>query len=80
MNLDIVTGVELINHAKEKERERQHWELYLTRYAQMDKKNYTPFSDFYNPIPKIDNSKSDEEILKECEDIERQIERQRKKG
>ena len=62
----------MIIHQKEKQRERQHWDLYLVQYGKMDKDTYIPFDEFYKRTPKI-SAKSKEEILEKAKKIRKSL-------
>jgi len=64
-------GLEMILKAiKEREKDKA-WQLYLTVYPNMEEKTFKPFEEFYSPqeSPKVDNSKSVDEILEDVKNI-----------
>lgn len=64
----------MLLHLKEKETEQKAWEMWLTKYPNMDKTNFVPFSEFKSKLttPQI-STKSTEDILKEVEEIRKKI-------
>jgi hypothetical protein len=72
LELNYINGIELINKAREKESERSAWEMWLTLYPNMDKKNFIPFSKFYQKQtePQIRKATlTNEEIIAKNEEL-----------
>jgi hypothetical protein len=69
--LDWIDGIELINKAILKQRERQEWEMWLTLYPNMDKKNFIPFEKFKSKqrTGKPKKILSNNEIIEKAEEI-----------
>jgi hypothetical protein len=68
---DVSTGIRQIMKATEKDREERHWEMWLARYPQMDKKSFIPFNQFYKK-PTADSPASKQtaqEIIADAESI-----------
>lgn len=79
LNLDIIEGILLINKAFEKREERKAWDMWLTLYPNMNEEKFMPFSEFHDLLTgKNLSTKSKEEIIAECEEIE--IKAQKKRG
>jgi hypothetical protein len=73
-NLDWIDGIELINKAILKQRERQEWEMWLTLYPNMDKKNFISFEKFKSNQRSAKPKKpkkvlTDDEIIEKAEEI-----------
>ncbi|MGL5642995.1 MAG: hypothetical protein ACRDDM_12035 [Paraclostridium sp.] len=66
-------AIELINKAYAKDFENKAWEMWLTLYPNMDKKNFTSFEDYKKKIirtPQINQANSSvDEILKDVSEI-----------
>ena len=63
MDLEFEEGFELIIKAFEKKREQRLWELYVSRYQHMSKKNYFSFEEFCGETSNVDIETNEEEIL-----------------
>lgn len=64
LSLPIKNVVKLLTKSLERHQEEKAWQMYLTKYPQMDEENYIPFREFYKPQQKTE-VKSSEEILEE---------------
>jgi len=72
MNLEMVEFLKLIRKALEKREEERLWDMWVSVYPNMDKKNFITFSEFYEKqrTQKIVNTqKTKEELLSEVEEI-----------
>jgi hypothetical protein len=70
MNLDVLEVIELLELAIEKREEEKAWQMWLTKYQNMDKKSFIPFSQFYKKAISTEiNQRPTEDILKEVEEI-----------
>jgi len=69
MSLDVDEFVRLINKSLEKQEERKAWEMWLTLYPNMNKKNFMPFSEFFNMQKQTISKRPKEDILEEAERI-----------
>jgi hypothetical protein len=62
-------GNKVILREIEKKEEHRAWEMWLTKYPQMDKKSFIPFSKFYKKIKEPLVHIPTEDILKDIEEI-----------
>ena len=66
-HLPLRFAIEMFYHRLFKIEEKKAWDMYLTRYQNMDRKTYKPFK-FDKPNQNI-SKKSTEEILSKSEEI-----------
>jgi len=71
---DLPFIVNYIIHKYTESTKREMWELYLTKYQHMDKKNYISFEEFYKP-PKSQSTKTDAEVLEMAQRTIKRIKR-----
>ncbi len=71
MNLDIETGLNIIQKAIEKEQEEKLWQQWLQLYPHMNKDNFITFSEFLkrNRQMTIKSNKTTEELLEFAEKV-----------
>lgn len=78
LNLEISEGILLINKAFEKREEQEAWDMWLTKYPNMDEETFIPFSEFCDIVTGRNIvTKPKEEILREAEEIERKSQAKR---
>lgn len=65
----MLDGIELITKAFEKRNEEKAFQLYASKYANMNKDNFIPFNEFYNPKKPIDSNKPVQDILSDVKAI-----------
>lgn len=71
--LPIKQGINLIYKAIEQRDERKAWEMWLTKYQNMNKDNFIPFTEFYKKANTKVSQKPTEEILKESHEIRQKL-------
>lgn len=74
LSLPIEDGMELIEYAQEEKKKQKAWEMWLVQYQHMEKKNFVPFSEFYESLQVRISYRPAEDILREAEEISRACE------
>lgn len=77
LNLDFQSAIRLIKKAYEKDLEKRLWEMWLTLYPNMDKKNFIDFEEFKNKIikPNVETLANTNDVLLEVSEIRKKLER-----
>ena len=73
MSMEIEDFILLIIKSIEKREEHKAWDMWLTRYQHMDKKNFVPFSQFFKSQKQQISQRPTEDILAEAEEIRNHI-------
>lgn len=71
MNMDIEDGLNIIIKAFKNDTKDKLYELYLTKYPNMDRDNYISFEEFYKKctVTQVNTNKSKEEIYDNVKNI-----------
>ena len=73
-NLPIKFGIKMLYHALDKEIESKAWGMWLTKYPDMDKNTFVPFSKFYDDMkPKQISKKDTKTMIEEAKQIRKSL-------
>ena len=69
-------GLKMLEYQHENQEEQKAWEMWLTKYPDMDKTNFVPFAQFYKDIKapiQPEHKETAEELLKKAREIRTKI-------
>lgn len=69
LNLETDVFIDLLKKAIEKDLEEKLWEKWLVELPHMDEKSFVPFDEYKNKHFRQESTRSDEDILKDAENI-----------
>lgn len=78
LRLPVIDGLDQCDLAREKAVEKKHWDMWLSKFPYMTKKNFMTFEQFYKkPVKTQASRKSAHEILENVQKIKMKFDERR---